>query len=123
MWYAIVDAASVGLEIVSEQGAEIVRLGEMIKVACREQFPVNHPEFDYPGTDILAFTGPPSAEAAEKHGAHMRNAVVMSTNELDWDRPSTWRGNIDRSPCGSGTSAIMAVRHAKGLQALDTNSA
>jgi hypothetical protein len=38
-------------------GAEIVRLGEMIKVACREQFPVNHPEFDYPGTDIMAFTG------------------------------------------------------------------
>jgi hypothetical protein len=28
--------------------------------------------------------------------------------------PTSWGGNIDRSPCGSGTSAIMAAMHAKG---------
>ena len=27
----------------------------MIKVACREQFPVDHPTEDYPGVDILVF--------------------------------------------------------------------
>ena len=38
--------------------------------------------------------------------------------ELDWNDPSTWNGNIDRSPCGSGTSAIMAALHAKGKLAI-----
>merc|ERR550514_1761314 len=110
MWYAIVDAASVGLELLPENGKQICRLGEMIKVAAREQHPVNHPEFDYPGPDILAFRGP----ADPGSGASARNAVVMSNGELDWDRPDTWTAMIDRSPCGTGTCAIMAVLHARG---------
>jgi len=32
MWYAIVEAASVGLEIAAERGKDLVRIGEMIKV-------------------------------------------------------------------------------------------
>ena len=44
----------------------------------------------------------------------MKNAVVVSTGKLDWDRPATWTGAIDRSPCGTGTSAKMAALHAKG---------
>eukprot|EP00947_MAST-08B_sp_MAST-8B-sp1_P004848 g4848.t1 len=112
MWYCIVDAASVGLELVPERGADIVRLGEMIKTACREQHPVQHPLIDYPGCDILAFRSPP--RAPETNGAHSRNAVVMSTGQLDWGLPGTWKGNIDRSPCGTGTSAIMAQMHARG---------
>jgi proline racemase len=49
MWYCIVDAAAMGLELVSSQGKDICRLGEMVKVAAREQFPVDHPVLDYPG--------------------------------------------------------------------------
>merc|ERR1719215_1268260 len=56
MWYAVVDAASVGLRIMPQHGKDICRIGEMIKVACRDQHPVNHPEYDYPGCDILVFT-------------------------------------------------------------------
>lgn len=37
MWYAIVDAASVGLDLVPSNGKQICRTGEMIKVAAREQ--------------------------------------------------------------------------------------
>jgi proline racemase len=48
----------------------------------------------------------------------MRNVVTVSTGVLDWDRPATWTGAIDRSPCGTGTSARMAVLHAKGLLAV-----
>ena len=40
--------------------------------------------------------------------------VTVSTGTLDWDDPSTWTGVIDRSPCGTGTSAKMAALHAKG---------
>jgi proline racemase len=118
MWYAIVnpdETSRLGLEIVPEQGADIARLGEMIKVATREQHLQEHPDpsIDYPGPDIMAFRAPPSPQGAERHGAHSRNAVVMSTGTLDWDRPSSWTGNIDRSPCGSGTSAIMAAMYAR----------
>uniref|UniRef100_A0A7S2TLY8 Proline racemase n=1 Tax=Lotharella oceanica TaxID=641309 RepID=A0A7S2TLY8_9EUKA len=114
MWFCIVDAASVGLRLLPEEGKDIVRKGEMIKVATREQWPVNHPTFDYPGVDILAFTAPPTHPDASS-----RNSVVMSNGVLDWSRPESWTGMIDRSPCGTGTCAIMALRHAEGKLALD----
>jgi proline racemase len=47
--------------------------------------------------------------------------VVVSTGKLDWDRPATWTGAIDRSPCGTGTSAKMAALHAKGELGLNEN--
>eukprot|EP00929_Paragymnodinium_shiwhaense_P014948 TRINITY_DN122951_c0_g1_i1.p1 TRINITY_DN122951_c0_g1~~TRINITY_DN122951_c0_g1_i1.p1 ORF type:complete len:362 (-),score=86.10 TRINITY_DN122951_c0_g1_i1:64-1149(-) len=110
MHYCVVDAASVGLSLKPENGKKICKYGEMIKVACREQHPVNHPDFDYPGCDIMVFREP----APEGSGISSRNAVVMSNVELDWKREETWTGMIDRSPCGTGTSAVMAVEHARG---------
>jgi proline racemase len=114
MWYAIINAEDVGLSIKPEHAGELARIGEMVKVATREQHPVQHPTIDYPGCDIMAIRGEASAEAKDKYGAHASNAVIMSTGPLDWNQPSTWTGNLDRSPCGSGTSAIMAAMHAKG---------
>jgi len=165
MFYVIVDAASVGLVLEPQNGREICRLGEMIKVAAREQHPVNHPEIDYPGPDILAFRDP--AVRLPGGGLAARNAVVMSngrpraatrtplpgaahataraahataraahatasparrsgelltslpslclaSGELRWDDPATHTGMLDRSPCGTGTCAIMAALHARG---------
>ena len=104
-WYAVVDAARLGLRLAPENGAEICRLGEMIKTATREQHPVQHPTMDYAGCDILVFR--------DARGDVARNAVVMSNGPLDWERPETWTGMIDRSPCGSGTCAVMATMHAR----------
>ena len=112
MWYAIVDAASVGLSLEPSQARELVRIGEMIKVAAREQHPVEHPEFHYPGPDILCFRGPSNRDDDGRLRA--RNAVIMSNNVLDWERPETWTGMVDRSPCGTGTCAVMAMLHARG---------
>mmetsp|Transcript_55949 Transcript_55949/g.112127 ORF Transcript_55949/g.112127 Transcript_55949/m.112127 type:complete len:320 (-) Transcript_55949:160-1119(-) len=112
MWYAVVDAQSLGLDLVPENGKEICRLGEMIKVACREQCPFAHPLFpDYVGPDIMVWRAPPKDPST--NGAHARNAVVMSNGTLDWDRPSTWTGMLDRSPCGTGTCAVMAILWAR----------
>ncbi len=111
MWYAVVDISQFShLRIDPECAAELCRVGEMIKVACREQHPVNHPEINYPGVDILVFRGPPREGSA----AHATNTVVMSNNVLSWDKPQTWTGMLDRSPCGTGTCAVMAVLHARG---------
>jgi proline racemase len=49
MWYVIVHADSLGLSLTPSNGKEVCRLGEMIKVAAREQLPVEHPEINYPG--------------------------------------------------------------------------
>ena len=70
---------------------------------------MNHPNFVYPGYDRLCFRGPPSDPAK----ADGRNAVVMSNTVLDWDQPATWTGMLDRSPCGTGTSAVMACMYAR----------
>ena len=44
----------------------------------------------------------------------MRNAVVISTGDFDWQRPDTWTGVLDRSACGTGTCARMATLWARG---------
>ena len=115
MFYVIADAEPLGISIEPGTAREIVRVGEMIKAAAREQLPVIHPlNPDFPGITISQLSGPPKNPKASR-----RNAVVVSTGELDWDRPDTWGGVIDRSPCGTGTSAKMAALHAKGQLGLN----
>jgi proline racemase len=115
MFYVISEAAPFGLRLIPEEGREIVRIGEMIKAAAQEQLPVEHPmQPGFKGVTITVLSAPPI-----QVGAHSRNAVVVSTGRLDWNRPATWTGAIDRSPCGTGTCAKMAVLHAKGRLALN----
>ena len=118
MHYVIVDAASVGLSPLDpSRGKEICKIGEMIKIATREQHPVQHVTHDYPGPDILVFREPAVRKFDEDLGkevVHAKNTVVMSNGVLDWDKPETWTGMLDRSPCGTGTCAVMAHLHARG---------
>jgi proline racemase len=115
MFYAIASAAAFGLRLTPDEGADIVRITEMIKAAANEQLPVVHPEQpDFAGITIGQLSGP-----AHDRANTMRNVVTVSTGTFDWDRPATWTGAIDRSPCGTGTSARMAVLHAKGELALN----
>jgi proline racemase len=111
MFYVIADAAAFGLRLTPDEGRDITRIGELIKAATQEQLPVVHPENpEIKDVTIAQLSGAPAA--AENH---RRNAVVVSTGKLEWDRPSTWTGAIDRSPCGTGTCAKMATLHARGL--------
>ncbi|CAN5770758.1 proline racemase family protein [soil metagenome] len=117
MWYVLCDAEQVGLSIIPDKGAEIVRIGEMIKAAAREQLPVVHPENPaISGVSVLVFSGAPAMP-----GASMKNTVVISTGQFEWNDPSTWTGVLDRSACGTGTCAKMAVLHAKGQLPLHTD--
>jgi proline racemase len=114
MFYAIADAAQFGLRLTPDEGRDIVRIGEMVKAAAREQLPVVHPEQPgFAGITISQLSGP-----AHNPAHHARNAVTVSTGSFDWAKPSTWTGSIDRSPCGTGTCAKMAVLHAKGQLAV-----
>jgi proline racemase len=102
MFYVIADAPSLGLQLTPDEGREIVRVGELIKAAAREQLPVQHPENpEVNNYSVAQLSGP-------AHGPHadLRNAVVISTGELS--------GVLDRSACGTGTCARMATLHARG---------
>ncbi len=96
--YAILPAASLGLDIRPENAGEIIRTGNILKKYINEQIPVVHPEMDFINkVTHVEFYGPPKTP-----GATVQNAVVIPP------------GAIDRSPCGTGTSAKMAVLAAKG---------
>ncbi len=113
MFHVIADAAQFGIELVPENGGRITRVGEMLRVAAAEQLPCVHPlNPDISGVSISQLSGPP------RGNAHRRNAVTVSTGRPSWDRPESWRGCLDRSPCGTGTCAKMAVLHAKGALGL-----
>jgi len=114
MFYVIASAEAFGLRLTPDEGADIVRITEMIKAAANEQLPVVHP--DQPGffgITIGQLSGP-----AHDPANSMRNVVTVSTGTPDWENPATWTGAIDRSPCGTGTSARMAVLHAAGRLAI-----
>jgi proline racemase len=110
MFYVIAEAQPLGLRLTPDEARDIVRVGEMIKAAAREQLPAVHPENpQIRGITIAELTGPPT-----NPDAVAKNAVIVSTGELDWSRPATWTGVLDRSPCGTGTCARMAALYAKG---------
>lgn len=110
MFYAIANGDDLGIDLSARNGAEIARVSEMIRVATREQHPVSHPLFpELEGPTISQLSG-----AASRPDATIRNAVTVSAGSLDWNKPETWKGALDRCPCGTGTSAKLAVLHARG---------
>ncbi len=110
MWFAIADAAQFDLEIVPQNGAEIARISALIRGAATEQLPVVHPENPgFANISISQLSGPPTHPQAQR-----KNAVTVASGPVDFDDPGTWMGALDRSPCGTGTCAKMAVMYAKG---------
>ena len=99
MAYVLVDAPSLGFQLAPDEARELCVIGQQIKEAAAAQLPVVHPENpDFAGITIAALTRP-----AERVDGVLtaRNAVVVSP------------GRLDRSPCGTGTSARLAVMHAR----------
>jgi trans-L-3-hydroxyproline dehydratase len=110
-FYALISAASLGLEMSAANAAQIAAAGRAITSAGRaalraggalaDALGVKHPE-----SDDLSFLygtiidGPP-----EDASHHSRNLCLFA------------EGEVDRSPTGSGVSARLAVLHARGLVA------
>lgn len=114
MFHVIADAEALGFRITPDEGRDITRVTEMIKAAAAEQLPVVHPEQPgFAGITIGQVSGP-----AHDPRNTWRNATTVSTRTFDGSNPATWTGVLDRSPCGTGTCAKMAVLHAKGQLAL-----
>jgi proline racemase len=103
-FYAILPAADVDLHVRPERHDELVATGLAIMRAVNEQLEFAHPEQpDVDDCRHVILTGPGG------EGVDSRSAVAIHP------------GWIDRSPCGTGTSARMAQLATRGELALDTD--
>jgi proline racemase len=98
-FYAIVDSEAVGIPIQPARLPDLRKAGMEIKHAVEKIVTVVHPlEPKLQGIYGTIFTGPSSSERAD-----LRNVTIFADAE------------VDRSPCGTGTCAVMAVLAAMGL--------
>ena len=100
MIYCLVESHDVGVGLSRDEARDLVELGERIKAAAAEQLPSIHPENPAIHTvNQTEFIGPVKMVDGVKTS---KNAVIVSP------------GRIDRCPCGTGTSARMALLHERG---------
>ena len=110
MVYAIFDGSDLGLRLTPDEAGDIVRMGELVRRATREQRPAVHPGDDrISGPTIALVSGP-----ADRADADLKNVVVVSSELDDRGSEGGLPGAVDRSPCGTGTCARMATLHARG---------
>lgn len=100
MIYVIVSAEDLGFTLAQNEARQLVEIGERIKLAAAEQLPSVHPT--NPGIHTINQTLFAGALTERDGVKTAKNAVVVSP------------GRIDRSPCGTGSSARMALMHARG---------
>ncbi|WP_412543921.1 proline racemase family protein [Longispora sp. K20-0274] len=86
--YAVLDAGALGLAVEPAQLPELIRAGRRIKA-------------DLPGRDLYGVIFY-DRRATDPAGVRQRNVTIFAD------------GQVDRSPCGSGTSAVLALLHADG---------
>jgi proline racemase len=97
VFYALVDADQTGLAITAPNARALAEAGIAIKADLKGQIVVGHP--DLPGLDEIAYV---MFRSPEPDGA-IRTCTTLKP------------GRVDRSPCGTGSSANLAVLHARGL--------
>ncbi|WP_025027900.1 proline racemase family protein [Caldalkalibacillus mannanilyticus] len=97
-FYGIVDARLLGLALVPSNATRIIDIAIKIRNAINSEVEIKHPEAPFIKglTHIEFYTDPSHPEA------NVKNTVVVPP------------GGIDRSPCGTGTSAKLATLFSQG---------
>ncbi|MCV6584666.1 MAG: proline racemase family protein [Marinibacterium sp.] len=98
--FVIVDAKDLGFALTPDEAADLARMGARLTDAANEQLGFDHPTLDWGHISFCQIAGPLTRDGAVLSG---RNTVAIKP------------GKLDRSPCGTGASARMAVLRAKGL--------
>lgn len=102
-YFAIVDVRNTSLRITPENGSELSRLGVLAREQLRNKLKIQHPtEGHINNFNFVTFWHEPTIE-----GAFYKNVHVFSA------------GQLDRSPGGTGTSAMMAMFEARGELSLN----
>ena len=94
-FFVLVNASDLGVKIVPGQARLLADAGTRIRRAATEQIEISHPELpDFDTVEYVMFCA--------GDGAQILNGNVIPP------------GRLDRSPCGTGTAARLAVLHARG---------
>ena len=96
VYYGLIDAKKLGVEIEPGSARTLVDMGSKIHRAAREQISLDHP------TNAALNTLSYVMFVDKRANGDLVGATIMPP------------GRIDRSPCGTGNSARLAVRHARG---------
>jgi proline racemase len=107
-FYAFVRADEVGpdegIGFERDRAEDFIAAGRDIMAAVNDQAEPVHPVSGYRGCEHVVFLAPEPED-----GPDARHVLI---NHPGW---------LDRSPGGTGTSALMAVRHARGRLGLNTD--
>ena len=96
IFYALIDPSQFDLKILPENARQLVDIGTRIHRAVNEQLEISHPELEsIKGISYTMFVG-------HDDEGEMKGATILPP------------GRIDRSPCGTGNSARLAVMEARG---------
>lgn len=96
-FFALVDARSIALSLDISNVETITELGMELREAINRDVEIQHPTLDITTVDLVEFYGPSVDPRAD-----LKNCVIFGDAQ------------VDRSPCGTGTSAKMAALVAKG---------
>ncbi len=97
-FFVLVSAVQLGVELDPKNINKLRDFGLQIREIVNKTVPMQHPTLSHIKTaDLVEIYGP-----AQHPDADYKNVVVFGN------------GNIDRSPCGTGTSAKMATLYSKG---------
>ncbi len=97
-FFAIVPAKQFGIKLLPENADKLKVLGIQLRDIINKEISVQHPTLEHIKTvDLVEFY-----DETDNPKADLRNVVVFG------------QGQVDRSPCGTGTSAKLATLYKKG---------
>lgn len=95
-FFAIVDSEKTGIAINQENLETLTNLAMKLLNEINQSCEVKHPYLDITTVDLVEFYG-----KADNPKAHLKNVVIFGESQ------------VDRSPCGTGTSAKLAWLYEK----------
>lgn len=97
-WYAVVSAEDLGISLGKARSRDLVHAGMAVKAAVSNALDVVHPT----DPNLSGLYGVILVDEPSESDLSMRNATIYAN------------GSLDRSPCGTGTSALVACMAAEG---------
>jgi len=107
VFYAIVDANCIRITLERKNLVRLSELGLIIKNAVNSQISVKHPH-----EHISSVAAVRICNKFEDNPIHIKNITIIQEGDK----------GVDRSPCGTGTSAHLATLYAKGQIGLNQDS-
>lgn len=96
-FFVIIKASELKTELKRENIPALVPVAMKLRDLVNQQFEIKHPTLPIHEVDLVEIYGP-----ADSPDATLKNVVIFG------------HGNVDRSPCGTGTCAKLATLYAKG---------